>query len=138
MQPQSGNGRHRLDAGEHAGFAVQQEHECVVVMATGELDLQTAPGLRDAVKVAGEFSNKIIVDLTGVTLVDSTSLAVLVEAHNRALAADGALALVGLTGTVATAINITGLNNVFPTYAHVADAVAGLTEQHPGRPPRDR
>jgi anti-sigma B factor antagonist len=134
MQPQNSNGAHRIDAGEQAWFAVEHAHECVVVMASGELDLQTAPHLRDAVKVAGEFSHRIIVDLTRVTLLDSTSLAILVDARNHAPERDGTVALVGLSGNGHTAVNVTGLDKLFPIYAHVADAVADLTEPHTGAP----
>lgn len=132
MQPQPSNDAHHIDAGEQAWFAVEQAHGRVVVSASGELDLQTSPYLRDAVKVANEFSHQIIVDLTRVTLLDSTSLAILVQARNQAVEHDGTVALVGLSGNVHTAVHVCGLDQLFPIYAHVADALNERAEHDTG------
>lgn len=117
-----------MDAAEHAGFAVEEVRGCVVVVAVGELDLQTSEGLHDALTVAGEFSHRIIVDLTRVTLMDSTSLAVLESARKQTVTNAGALVLVGPPDIVRKVLSVTRLDERFPIHAELATAVTALTE----------
>ena len=56
-----------------------------VVRVRGEADLHTAPTLRNALNEAVERAPKaIVVDLTGVTFIDSMMLGVLLSASRRA------------------------------------------------------
>jgi anti-sigma B factor antagonist len=55
------------------------------VTAHGELDLDTAPELRDHVaSVLSRTDGEVVVDLTGVSFCDSSGLAVLVASRRRA------------------------------------------------------
>ena len=78
----------------------------------GELDLATAPALREALRGAVDRSPKrLVVDLTEVTFVDSTVLGALVEARS-ALGGDAfALAAPGLE--VRRALEVSGLDRHF-------------------------
>src|ERR687887_2045691 len=67
---------------------------CLVWVA-GELDLHTAPELERALLAAAtEAPGPVMVDLSGCTFLDSTALAILVEA-NRRLEANGGVKIVG-------------------------------------------
>ena len=94
----------------------------MVVVAAGEVDLCTSPGLREALADAVRRADRVIIDLTRVGFLDSTGMAVMVEAlgqgHRRLDAA-----LVGPTGLVARALEITGLTTLFRIYPSVAEAV---------------
>ena len=83
-----------------------------LVTPDGELDVATAPALRDALRrAAATGCSLVVVDLSGVTFVDSTVLGVLVEVH-RALAPERGLRLVGATGLPLRALQLTGLDTV--------------------------
>ena len=68
--------------------------DCAVLRVVGEVDLYTAPALRErlAELVAAGVTN-VILDTGGVTFLDSSGLGVLVGSHKRLRAHDGSLAL---------------------------------------------
>jgi anti-sigma B factor antagonist len=85
-----------------------------VVEAAGELDVNTAPELRERLAgLIGEGSRAILIELSGVTFVDSTALSVLVSALKRLRQADGDLQLASPTPSVRRVFEITGLTRLF-------------------------
>ena len=96
-----------------------------VVAAFGEIDVATAPPLRDRLQalIAGG-SPTVVVDLLGVTFLDSTALGVLVGALKRCREGGGDLPLVITEPRLLKVFEITGLTGVFPIHSDVADAVA--------------
>ena len=91
------------------------EHEGeTVVRAAGELDVNTAPELREQLaRLIGEDSRRIVVDLSEVSFVDSTALSVLVSALKRLRQADGDLELAAPNPSVRRVFEITGLTRLF-------------------------
>ena len=69
---------------------------------------------------------RIVVDLTGVTVLDSSGLGTLAAVHAKLLKNQGHLKLVGPTGQVARLLEATGLGNVLETYATEQDAVGSF------------
>jgi anti-sigma B factor antagonist len=112
-----------IQADGPATFCVRCTSGCAVVVATGEIDLYTAPALRDALVKAGESSSRIVIDLTDVTFVDSTGLGVMLGALGRARDTDRSVSLVGPTDMVKRVLQITHLDQVFPTYALLEEAL---------------
>ena len=91
---------------------------------SGELDMVTAPGLRRRLEQAiTGGAGGIVVDLTGVTFVDSLSLASLVAAKPR-LAPDGRLAVVAGEGFVDLMLRAAGLGGVLDLFGDEDDARA--------------
>ena len=85
-----------------------------VVQAAGELDVNTAPELRERLAgLIGEGSRAILIELSGVTFVDSTALSVLVSALKRLRQADGDLQLSSPSPSVRRVFEITGLTRLF-------------------------
>lgn len=102
------------------------EHRDVgVIGVSGEIDLATAPRLREQlVRLVTEHAGRIVVvDLSGVTFCDSLGLGVLVGAQRRARALGGELRLVVPGGRLADAFSMPGLDAVLPSFADV-DAAA--------------
>jgi anti-sigma B factor antagonist len=97
-----------------------------VLSVRGEIDVSTAPELRDRLLgVAQDGHSTVVVDLSEVTFLDSTALGVLVSGLKRFRAAGGDLRLVVTGRSVTKVLEITGLNEVFPIFDSVAGAVAG-------------
>jgi anti-sigma B factor antagonist len=85
----------------------------------------TAPKLREKlVQTVEEGGYKIIVNLENVSFMDSTGLGTLVGGLKRVKEHEGTLALVCSSRPVLRVLSITGLNNVFPIYNSVDEAVA--------------
>ena len=102
---------------EHAGF--------VVLAITGEVDVYTSPQLREAfTQVIAEGADRnVVVDLTGVTFLDSSGIGALVSGRRR-LAEGAQLRLVSTQPTILRLFALTGLTSVFPTFPTVAEATA--------------
>lgn len=109
---------------ELASFRLENVQGCTVVVACGEVDLHTAPGLREALLAARESSGTVIIDLTRVTFMDSSGLGVMVGALDRAKQEKGSVLLVGPTPMVRKVLGITRLDEIFPVYATLEAAVA--------------
>lgn len=96
-----------------------------VVQVVGEIDVYTAPQLRerlDAEIDAGRYD--VVVDLSGVTFMDSTGLGVLVGRLKQIRLNDGSMRLVCAHDRVLKVFVITGLDKVFAIYPTVGEAVA--------------
>lgn len=97
-----------------------------LVAVGGEIDVYTAPKLRDTISeiVSGGAYN-LVVDLSEVEFLDSTGLGVLVGGLKKVRAHDGSLALVCAEDRLLKIFRITGLAKVFTIHADRAAALAG-------------
>ena len=88
--------------------------DVLLVELGGELDLATADQLRE-VFVAAEKAGytRVVVDLSDVSVVDSTGLAVLVAVHQHLVRSRGELVIVVGNESIASKIRITGLHQLF-------------------------
>ncbi|MHB1988742.1 MAG: STAS domain-containing protein [Acidimicrobiales bacterium] len=106
-------------------IAAQLEGETPVLSVRGEVDVSTAPELRERlVEVAQDGTKTVVVDLSEVTFLDSTALGVLVSGLKRFQAAGGDLKLVVNGRAVAKVLEITGLIEVFQIFDSVQAATA--------------
>jgi len=105
-------------------LATREEGDRTVVQVTGEVDVYTAPKLREqlvSLVDAGRYD--IVVDMDGVEFLDSTGLGVLVGGLKRVRTHDGSLRLVCSQERILKIFRITGLTKVFPIYDSVSDAL---------------
>lgn len=95
-------------------LATRELDGATVVAVGGEIDVYTAPKLRDKITelVAGG-SYELVVDLEGVEFLDSTGLGVLVGGLKKVRAHDGMLRLVCTQDRLLKIFRITGLAKVF-------------------------
>jgi anti-sigma B factor antagonist len=105
------------------------DHGFTVIAVSGEIDVYTAPKLRERlIGLVEAGSYQLIVDMEGVEFLDSTGLGVLVGGLKRVRAHDGWIDLVCTQGRILRIFRITGLNKVFNIHDSVADAVAARTQ----------
>ena len=102
-----------------------QSESATVVEVAGELDLHSAPQLRAELGRAIESGGAphVVVDLAGVTFLDSTGVGVLVGALKRARQADGSLHFCGAQPRVRRVFEITGLIGVIPLFVTRSEAL---------------
>ena len=96
-----------------------------VVTVEGEIDIYTAPRLRELlIDLASTKNCQLIVNLEKVGFLDSTGLGVLVGGLKRVRPHDGSLDLVCTQERMLKTFKITGLTKVFGIYQTVDQAIA--------------
>jgi anti-sigma B factor antagonist len=97
-----------------------------IVAVGGEIDVYTAPKLRDKITelvAAGVYD--IVIDMEGVEFLDSTGLGVLVGGLKKVRAHDGSLQLICHQDRLLRIFPITGLAKVFVIHQSADAALAG-------------
>jgi len=94
---------------------VSRDMGTVVVTVRGELDTYTAPRFRNELKdlIDDQGNLAVVVDLGEMTFIDSSGLAVLVDALKRMRCHAGTLTLTNPTRNTAKVLEISGLDRVF-------------------------
>jgi len=96
-----------------------------VVDVEGEIDVYTAPRLRDLlIDLVSQGSYQLVVNMQKVEFLDSTGLGVLVGGLNRVRAHDGSLDLVCTRERILKIFRISGLTKVFGIHQTVDQAIA--------------
>lgn len=101
--------------------------EATLVDLEGEIDLHTAPELKAALLDVGSSpSARVVLDLSGVSFIDSTGIGALVGALKKTREAGGQLAFVGAKSRVQRVFQIAGLWKALPFYDSRDAALAAL------------
>jgi anti-anti-sigma factor len=89
--------------------------DSATVSLSGELDVATAPAMREhIVRLISEGRTSIIFDCTNLDFIDSTGLGVLIGARARCLAANGSVGLSGVKPALQRLLAVTGIDGLFP------------------------
>lgn len=84
----------------------------------GELDVSTAPALRDTVvQLISEGRTTLQFDCADLAFIDSTGLGVLIGARARCMAANGSVSLTGVKPALQRLLAVTGIEGLFLTAA---------------------
>ena len=89
-----------------------RERDVDVVRLPAEVDLQTAPHVRDALMASLNRCAHLVVDATGVTFMDSSGINALVRAKERADRLGGSLHVVATGRPVLRVLAVTQLSRV--------------------------
>lgn len=103
---------------------VRRESGAAVVALQGELDLYNAQAVRDALTAAVKEAARVVVDLSGVTFVDSTAMGILIEARSQ-LADRSAFVLASPGVETRRALQVSGLDRHF-TISDTVDAALAV------------
>jgi len=96
-----------------------------IVRARGEIDVSTAPTLRAELTSLPDGADRVVVDLSEVTFLDSTGLGVLIGAMKRMRdgEAEGRVDLVVTRPHIQKVLEVTGLTSVFTLFDSVDEAL---------------
>jgi anti-anti-sigma factor len=114
-----------LNSGTDLVPSARREGNAVVAAIHGEIDLHNSPELRDAmisVLLAGD-PKKLILDLADVPYMDSSALAVLVEALKRMQRNGGRVFLFNLQPRVKGLLEIARLDTIFIVVKDAKEAI---------------
>jgi len=105
---------------------VSEQDDWSVLQVGGEIDVATAPRLREQlIRLVNDAKFRIVVDLEDVDFIDSTGLGVLIGALKRVRTHDGDLVLICTEPRIVKVFEITGLDQVFQIHPSLDAAVAG-------------
>lgn len=105
-------------------LTTHETEKVTVVSVGGEVDVYTAPRLREKItELVGAGAYDLVVDLEGVEFLDSTGLGVLVGGLKKVRAHGGSMRLVCSQDRLLKIFRITGLAKVFDICATLDDAL---------------
>ena len=108
-------------------FSVELVRGVPVVTAPEEIDITNAAGLRagllEAAGLEAAGHPAFVVDMTRTRFCDSAGIQALVEAHKRAQAAGGQVLLAMSGAAVPRIFELTGVNQVIPSFTSLAEAL---------------
>ena len=108
---------------------VRWRNDVAIVQPHGELDLATVETLRAALD-GGEKAARLVLDLRGLSFIDSTGLQLLVALHQRAQRERLQLTIMAPAAPVDRAIQLCGLDEEL-AFVAVADAEPGESASTP-------
>ncbi|WP_435798271.1 STAS domain-containing protein [Streptomyces antibioticus] len=94
-----------------------------VVTVRGEVDHAVKDLLTEALRCEDAVPPRIVVDLGGVTFMDSSGINVLIAAHQRVAGARGWLRIAGAQESVRRLLRLVGVDALIPCHAGVEQAV---------------
>jgi anti-sigma B factor antagonist len=106
-------------------IGVERGEAATLVVLRGDLDLATAPELRECLVKVIDEGERVVIDLEAVGFLDSAGLGILVGGLKRARTRGGELELVCTGQDVLKPLEITGLDRVFTIHGGRDDALGG-------------
>jgi len=103
--------------------SVREEGGAAIASFRGDVDLEHSPKAREVLLDLVGRSRKVLVDLSGVNYIDSSGVASLVEAFQRAKKAGVDFALVSVNAPALRVLELARLDKVFTIHASVADGL---------------
>ena len=111
------------------GLVVREQEAWSVLAVSGEIDIATAPSLRERLyALLADGKRQLVVDLDDVGFLDSTALGVLVGVLKRARSEGGDVRIVCTQPRVRKVFEITRLDSAFDLFDTVDEAVRGAQE----------
>lgn len=105
--------------------ATERQGSACRIAVTGEIDVYTSPQLKQSLVAAlDEGCVDVVVDLEGVSFIDSSGLGVLVSGLRRVKERGGSMRIVCTREQVLKIFRITGLDKVFPIFSSLEEAQA--------------
>jgi len=115
-------------------IAIESDHDAARVTPTGEIDLLTAPQLRDQLRgLIDTGCARIVLDLRQVLFLDSSGLHAIIDAHARAKQEKRELTLIPGPAAVHRLFEITGTAERLPFVAAPVPDPVSRSESAPQR-----
>lgn len=116
--------------------ASEQMKGTVVLAAEGEIDAYTMRALREALEKAleGSGQDSVVVDLAQVSFMDSTGLALMLNAARRLKRRRRGFAIVCPDGPIRRAFHVSGLEDCFTIRRGLREALADAQPAFSGWP----
>jgi anti-anti-sigma factor len=104
-------------------ISIERVSGSAIVCVAGELDLGCVADLKDVLRSLEPPCDRVILDLSRLTFMDSSGMALAASEHRRAVADGFDFVLAGATGAVLRVMRLTGLDVTVPMAPDVASAL---------------
>jgi anti-sigma B factor antagonist len=109
-------------------YETRQEGQVTIIALHGELDVSSAPLLRDLLQqLLDQGKNQFLLDLSGVDFIDSSGLGIFVNAYKRTRSAGGTMKLFNPQEAVRKVFSLTQTDKVFSIYDSMEDALRSFS-----------
>ena len=115
--------RPKLRSSPNLSFALDRHGGCIVLRVEGEIDLSNAGALGTNLRQLVE-TDHVVVDLTGVSFMDSTGVSALIASTKHAANSGTSMRVAGATRAVMLTLQIVGVDTYLGHEESVADAIA--------------
>ena len=111
---------------------VRNENNTSIIDCTGEVDLYSSPALREALlKEMGGVHGDVLVNMTGVSYIDSSGIATLVEGLQLSQRTQTRFGLFGLRSNARSVLELARLTRVFCIFETEQEALAKIGTTQP-------
>ncbi|MCB1737745.1 MAG: STAS domain-containing protein [Gammaproteobacteria bacterium] len=101
--------------------AISEQQGAVLLRLSGEIDLSNSPLARKLILAQLDAGKPLAVDLSGVSYIDSSGIASLVEGYQKARSGNLRFALVAVSEATMKVLQLARLDQVFPLIASMDD-----------------
>lgn len=102
---------------------VREQDGIAVIALTGDVDLESSPKVRDVLLDCVGAKRPVLVDMSGVTYIDSSGVASLVEAYQSARKSKNTFALAQVSQSAMRVLELARLDKVFTIHPSLADGL---------------
>lgn len=102
----------------------RQQGDFTVIELNGEVDLSCSPDARQQILGAIEADQNVLIDMSGVTYIDSSGIASLVEGYQAARKKTLEFGLVAVSSSAMSVLSLARLDKVFPIHESVEARLA--------------
>ena len=111
---------------------VRNADKTTIIDCTGEVDLYSSPSLRDALlKEMRAGASDVLVNMSGVSYIDSSGIATLVEGLQLSQRTKTRFGLYGLRNNARSVLELARLNRVFPIFENEQEALERIAGTQP-------
>jgi anti-sigma B factor antagonist len=107
-------------------ITTEAKGQATVVQVGGDLDVYTAPRLKETLEQSIAGDSRLVLDLSGVQFIDSTALGVLVGALQLSQSTGGDFRLVVGDPFLLKIFHITGFDGMFSIHPQLEDALSAI------------
>lgn len=107
-------------------YTIRYEEGGYAVLAlNGDVDLSCSPAAREQILACLDDGKHLLIEMSGVTYIDSSGVASLVEGYQAAKKKALKFGLVGVSTAVMNVMQLARLDEVFPMYNSIAEGRTG-------------
>ena len=111
---------------------VRSQHEVTIIDCTGDVDLYSSPALREVLlEKIGCASASVLLNMTGVSYMDSSGIAMLVEALQLSRQSKARFGLYGLRSNARSVLELARLHKVFNLFEDEPEALEKISSVKP-------
>lgn len=102
---------------------IREERGVAIVALSGDVDLESSPKVRTALLDCVGMKRAVVVDMSGVSYIDSSGVASLVEAYQTAKKSETSFALAEVSQAAMRVLELARLDRVFTIHGSLAEGL---------------